>query len=163
MTNDKKTEKVGLIPARAGNTLLLKATSFSCRAHPRSRGEHNIYRDTEFLQLGSSPLARGTPSPWVLRYCRVGLIPARAGNTPYPVQRSAMQRAHPRSRGEHVLVVGLYRSFLGSSPLARGTQPACCLFASWDRLIPARAGNTLGPRWRHHPHRAHPRSRGEHG
>ena len=51
---------------------------------------------------------------------------------------------------------------LGSSPLARGTQPAFSSAQAYLGLIPARAGNTgIGPtKW---PRcRAHPRSRGEH-
>ncbi|KXI17196.1 hypothetical protein HMPREF3227_01725, partial [Corynebacterium sp. CMW7794] len=30
----------GLIPAHAGSTRLVQVTSFTCGAHPRSRGEH---------------------------------------------------------------------------------------------------------------------------
>ena len=52
-----------LIPARAGNT----PECFDCmmrdRAHPRSRGEHRRYSGGRFVNVGSSPLARGTPYP----------------------------------------------------------------------------------------------------
>ena len=33
---------VGLIPARAGNTSWSQSSSSSARAHPRSRGEHQV-------------------------------------------------------------------------------------------------------------------------
>ena len=62
----------GLIPARAGNTLLLTLSATPKRAHPRSRGEHRLFRPIREAPRGSSPLARGTlaedterPPPWV--------------------------------------------------------------------------------------------------
>ena len=51
---------VGLIPARAGNTLLHKKNANAYRAHPRSRGEHRKQLTISTLITGSSPLARGT-------------------------------------------------------------------------------------------------------
>ena len=51
---------------------------------------------------------------------------------------------------------------IGSSPLARGTQQQSGTRAAADRLIPARAGNTMGNRAKGHSRAAHPRSRGEH-
>ena len=51
------------------------------KAHPRSRGEHDLTLSQERIERGSSPLARGTLHvlPGSLR--GLGLIPARAGNT----------------------------------------------------------------------------------
>ena len=91
----------GLIPARAGNTTSPCCSPHLRRAHPRSRGEHEI-QDYDGIPLGgSSPLARGT------RVCRLpfcpegGLIPARAGNTVRWCPGTRRAGAHPRSRGEH--------------------------------------------------------------
>ena len=112
----------GLIPARAGNILRAAAKLSRARAHPRSRGEHSTLGELLFAPTGSSPLARGTPT-WRWALCRLsGLIPARAGNT--GLRSSAMKpiRAHPRSRGEHWNTIKRWRIWLGSSPLARGTQ-----------------------------------------
>ena len=72
---------LGLIPARAGNTVVRNLWGVRIWAHPRSRGEHNLSPRLWTLRRGSSPLARGT-----LRFCSSsrlcpGLIPARAGNT----------------------------------------------------------------------------------
>ena len=50
----------------------------------------------------------------------------------------------------------------GSSPLARGTPIRQPLSPLAVRLIPARAGNTFGPRAFDQVQAAHPRSRGEH-
>ena len=52
----------GLIPARAGNTILRAYGRGGSWAHPRSRGEHIRDRFKWRIELGSSPLARGTPA-----------------------------------------------------------------------------------------------------
>ena len=132
-----------LIPARAGNTRLKSPRVHLSTAHPRSRGEHASMLRASWRDSGSSPLARGTltalerpagvsgSSPLargtrfvdlkVPRLCR--LIPARAGNTRLGALRTALYAAHPRSRGEHRVRNGLDYAVIGSSPLARGTQP----------------------------------------
>ena len=71
----------GLIPARAGNTYTVYQLPGAARAHPRSRGEHAISEDGRPPEVGSSPLARGTPALIVEQADPKGLIPARAGNT----------------------------------------------------------------------------------
>ena len=50
--------------------------------------------------------------------------------------------AHPRSRGEHDVIVINHLPTYGSSPLARGTPMVNHLYTLIYRLIPARAGNT---------------------
>ena len=152
----------GLIPARAGNTPGTLRGHHQTRAHPRSRGEHQPLLDSFRWWRGSSPLARGTRRAHVLAHCRVGLIPARAGNTEQIHQMLPPDGAHPRSRGEHRSMMMRTLVGLGSSPLARGTQLHAGHGSLAQGLIPARAGNTCEPfreglwSW------AHPRSRGEH-
>ena len=131
----------GLIPARAGNTCLRWAGRRLRWAHPRSRGEHPRRVVTHICEVGSSPLARGTPSGAVASAGAGGLIPARAGNTMPEMMMSGIIGAHPRSRGEHDRGNGESVYGLGSSPLARGTQEASAAARRY---------------------RAHPRSRGEH-
>ena len=72
-----------------------------------------------------------------------------------------LRTAHPRSRGENALVIGVLKARGGSSPLTRG-KPGIRL-RSWRRsgLIPAHAGKTHRSSTVVHPGRAHPRSRGE--
>ena len=77
----QKSALVGLIPARAGNTHDNSDHRTGCRAHPRSRGEHEMSFRAAVLGRGSSPLARGTPTEVADEADVVGLIPARAGNT----------------------------------------------------------------------------------
>ena len=111
---------------------------------------------------GSSPLARGTHLESRLLVMASRLIPARAGNTSFLIFSTSIDWAHPRSRGEHACMRLVEATFLGSSPLARGTPAQFHGATARYGLIPARAGNTsfLAPGfsgvW------AHPRSRGEH-
>ena len=76
----QKTITLGLIPARAGNTLTYPPGSTRRGAHPRSRGEHPFFEAYAFVFEGSSPLARGTLPLHRALALGGGLIPARAGN-----------------------------------------------------------------------------------
>ena len=131
-----------LIPARAGNTPRDHQPRGGSSAHPRSRGEHLLRLGPAILRVGSSPLARGTPLVTSVISLWTRLIPARAGNTRESMARSPVPAAHPRSRGEHILVHGLAPPRFGSSPLARGTRLQIFRVHKPLRLIPARAGNT---------------------
>ena len=131
-------------------------------AHPRSRGEHGGCVRVLGACRGSSPLARGTPKSAPVAEMVFGLIPARAGNTFQVSMKAARRRAHPRSRGEHMLGASRKATAEGSSPLARGTRSDDPERPGFHGLIPARAGNTHRATLLRSPIRAHPRSRGEH-
>ena len=77
----------GLIPARAGTTVVCGSVAGVPGAHPRSRGEHSVLVRARAWSLGSSPLARGTHTNRDSSLYRVGLIPARAGNTVHQLGR----------------------------------------------------------------------------
>ena len=98
-----RARRPGLIPARAGNTPASIALMSELWAHPRSRGEHPKTEYIKVFILGSSPLARGTLDSIGKFWNGIGLIPARAGNTALSVVKYRENRAHPRSRGEHML------------------------------------------------------------
>ena len=131
-------------------------------AHPRSRGEHLVDAVYQHTQIGSSPLARGTPLQYGPSGTASRLIPARAGNTEKSTAPTETTAAHPRSRGEHAGKVVAQARQTGSSPLARGTPVQGTLRVNQNRLIPARAGNTSKSKPKASEHSAHPRSRGEH-
>ena len=133
----------GLIPARAGNTISHASPGSSMWAHPRSRGEHGKVSRLTIIAAGSSPLARGTRGGVMRWRDTVGLIPARAGNTPAISSWVSQIWAHPRSRGEHRLLLAVKQPKAGSSPLARGTLKPAVKRAKIAGLIPARAGNTF--------------------
>ena len=153
---------VGLIPARAGSTLESSHRRRRTRAHPRSRGEHVKTDSAGNINMGSSPLARGARSSREIVISHAGLIPARAGSTMSLRKSSAVNGAHPRSRGEHVWHSPRRGYRGGSSPLARGAPTHTSPPLGTPGLIPARAGSTSDHGWIDTYCRAHPRSRGEH-
>ena len=114
------------------------------------------------MVVGSSPLARGAQLEYLAIEVGVRLIPAHAGSTLSEKQVEGGLRAHPRSRGEHVDSLSVWRVERGSSPLTRGALPTFWRSIVTVGLIPAHAGSTLTCHtlWRLRP--AHPRSRGEH-
>ena len=131
----------GLIPTRAGSTLLADRSFAEPRADPRSRGEHRVRIASTRTPIGSSPLARGA-RPLVVREDLLGgLIPARAGST-WPTCRPPSPKR--------------------ALPARAGSTPRACRRGSSSRLIPARAGSTLRRPTCRCGAAAHPRSRGEH-
>ena len=156
-------ERGRFIPARAGNTTVRLPGLLPCPVHPRSRGEHRGCAEGATYGIGSSPLARGTPSGGAGAGPARRFIPARAGNTSLAGPAIEPGAVHPRSRGEHrccPMAVGVAN---GSSPLARGTPHPDGDCYEGDRFIPARAGNTGSCGRRAPSGPVHPRSRGEHG
>ena len=128
--------------------------------HPRSRGVYDAPPIRRCVAPGSSPLARGLPELLTLEQMATRIIPARAGFTVTRTIFRPSETDHPRSRGVY------HPSFLGrlfatgSSPLARGLHDRGVLPSFCCRIIPARAGFTLGHTARHRGSWDHPRSRG---
>ena len=73
------------------------------------RGEHIIPIDKTTLYKGSSPHARGTPKNGPAKGCKLGIIPACAGNTVRALTRPTAAWDHPRMRGEHSSGIGMIR------------------------------------------------------
>ena len=110
---------------------------------------------------GSSPLTRGKHRLVSASLLRHGLIPAHAGKTEADRCPVVQSWAHPRSRGENLLLVLPSGSIQGSSPLTRGKRRARHSCSARRRLIPAHAGKTRVALNQAPFARAHPRSRGE--
>ena len=126
----------GLIPAHAGKTLGLRRERRPRRAHPRSRGENDRAEDATSLKLGSSPLTRGKPRRRRDVERLPGLIPAHAGKTAARPRSGSPRRAHPRSRGENINLLGGAGAAAGSSPLTRGKHFLTCAFiAQIDQIL----------------------------
>ena len=152
----------GIIPARAGFTLVSACRSGVSGDHPRSRGVHGGGWGDGVAGLGSSPLARGS-----LLHREVGrsvdrIIPARAGFTSPTPAAAPSPSDHPRSRGVHPSASSGRATGFGSSPLARGSRHRPVRPHPQPRIIPARAGFTPGGGREHAADRDHPRSRGVH-
>ena len=153
----------GLIPARAGSTSTSTAEVLVIRAHPRPCGEHVAELAEIAAAEGSSPPVRGARLGAFPLIPVMGLIPARAGSTPYRGPLGSLAGAHPRPCGEHRSGAAPKGTPPGSSPPVRGARIRFAGRNHHHGLIPARAGSTfhrllLGLlRW------AHPRPCGEHG
>ena len=132
----------GIIPARAGNTWSTRPPRPTTRDHPRACGEHREMRARRAKAMGSSPRVRGTLGLRVVDRCRLGIIPARAGNTQRKRGRPVHSWDHPRACGEHYELGAWALEQTGSSPRVRGTQRAACRDRERAGIIPARAGNT---------------------
>ena len=90
----------------------------------------------------------------------IRIIPARAGFTGGCVSHEWILPDHPRSRGVYARCPACDTQWEGSSPLARGLQPALRDDRRPQRIIPARAGFTLRRLDRRVGGGDHPRSRG---
>ena len=171
----------GIIPARAGSTTLFSLLSRRHRDHPRSRGVYEYDHSSMTREKGSSPLARGLLIYRPFQEGGRGIIPARAGSTPFDVGEPAQAGDHPRSRGVYVVLIpGRHRQCLdhprsrgvyasshwdrsarkGSSPLARGLHNERISKLLENGIIPARAGSTKAPPQNSAWTGDHPRSRG---
>ena len=148
--------------------------------HPRSRGVYGARAHGGHALVGSSPLARGLPvveklADWFTgssplarglpvreasRPRRWRIIPARAGFTRTRARGGHLHRDHPRSRGVYPRRAWTRSAPAGSSPLARGLPTPSLDTISASRIIPARAGFTIGPMGPWSAAKDHPRSRG---
>ena len=122
MDNSVDKSGVGIIPARAGFTLVGRFPLPAQSDHPRSRGVYVSVAMCCVVRLGSSPLARGLHELMSLVKGGGRIIPARAGFTRRTATATRTARDHPRSRGVYLVPIGL--------SAVRG------------RIIPARAGFT---------------------
>ena len=112
---------------------------------------------------GSSPLARGLLQVWEYLFPRRRIIPARAGFTPVTRVDDAIVGDHPRSRGVYIRKEDQNEHRPGSSPLARGLPYHLSATRNFRRIIPARAGFTVGNGGGESTRADHPRSRGVYG
>ena len=92
-------DRVGPIPARAGQPALRQGAHGCDGAYPRSRGATWGLRVPPTFWPGLSPLARGNLGQANLGATNYGPIPARAGQPSFADWSEARRWAYPRSRG----------------------------------------------------------------
>ena len=141
-------ERVGIIPAYAGNTSCVKSPPTSSGDHPRVCGEHVNASRFHQWPTGSSPRMRGTQADLLTAKRKRGIIPAYAGNTAVKQTPLGGGRDHPRVCGEHLTENEAHRMGEGSSPRMRGTPRCAMVRARPTGIIPAYAGNTCTARLR---------------
>ena len=105
-------------------------------------GEHKSLCLSISVTRGSSPRVRGTRKIGVFACCRLGIIPACAGNTSQCRSAYAMAWDHPRVCGEHRIDTMSLAREKGSSPRVRGTRSPAHPAVHRPGIIPACAGNT---------------------
>ena len=88
--------------------------------HPRVRGEKGNMPQTQMIQQGSPPRARGEEDVATVRKNRIGITPACAGRSPNRLYACSVQRDHPRVRGEKSARGSCAGKQAGSPPRARG-------------------------------------------
>ena len=149
-----------IIPARAGFTIGVGDWCAAGADHPRSRGVYGEKGRRAISRSGSSPLARGLRWETRIVLKKEWIIPARAGFTTDHDRNRRPGRDHPRSRGVYPPSSSRSSPRGGSSPLARGLRREGQESHQPLRIIPARAGFTVGDQDRSEEGVDHPRSRG---
>ena len=91
--------------------------------------------------IGSSPRVRGTVAPLLRQGRQHRFIPAGAGNGMGAAGHCPLSAVHPRGCGERLTRSSSGVAFVGSSPRVRGTVGAMFLEITFQRFIPAGAGN----------------------
>ena len=153
----------GIIPARAGFTVVPSAEEQRAQDHPRSRGVYATVPMKLVRAGGSSPLARGLRRDSGHDQHDRRIIPARAGFTGRFRCCRSRRPDHPRSRGVYLSACPPSRADRGSSPLARGLLAVPIMFDDALGIIPARAGFTVKSPVQGIGTSDHPRSRGVYG
>ena len=95
--------------------------------YPRWRGEHFFRLRYVCINLGLSPLVRGTHPLSKAQPVYVRFIPAGAGNTIGGNAAREIEAVYPRWRGEHFYHADVTLRLHGLSPLARGTHEISCM------------------------------------
>ena len=149
-----------IIPAHAGQTCVLPCVFYYCSDHPRACGANVSCATRAIYDYGSSPRMRGKRRLGdVLSHCN-RIIPAHAGQTSPVRRRLPCSPDHPRACGANDCASVSFAFAFGSSPRMRGKRTGPTFTYSYDRIIPAHAGQTRpSASWLRHPS-DHPRACG---
>ena len=153
-------EKVGSIPACAGQTCLRVSNCYVSWVDPRMRGADSPCSHALKVRSGRSPHARGRPVPIAPTSRHPGSIPACAGQTASLLSWSSISWVDPRMRGADLIAPGNSLRTYGRSPHARGRQSLRVGYRNRRRSIPACAGQTCNYRFSFTPFGVDPRMRG---
>ncbi len=131
-----------IIPAHAGQTVLLAFFVVVFADHPRACGANGHVGGFIVARVGSSPRMRGKPQTAAAQEFQRRIIPAHAGQTQFYTQSQHLYTDHPRACGANLDRKLDHAAVLGSSPRMRGKQsdfmrkllsagPSIIGFAQW--------------------------------
>ena len=132
-----------IIPARAGQTQSVNGHHDYSQDHPRACGANGFVPAFSGVTSGSSPRVRGKQQCGGDFGRARRIIPARAGQTRIGTMPSPAYPDHPRACGANVCRLSGGVCVIGSSPRVRGKPSKGVPSALGDRIIPARAGQTI--------------------
>ena len=120
VTDANDAARVRIIPAHAGQTACGERSTFAATDHPRACGANLADIDKAYDVNGSSPRMRGKLPAYANPQQMVRIIPAHAGQTPYPPTWSRYRSDHPRACGANLGKLSVILAHHGSSPRMRG-------------------------------------------
>ena len=91
---------LGITPARAGKSALLRSSLREFGDHPRACGEKVAFSTTQIQTMGSPPRVRGKVGHLPIGTTPSRITPARAGKSPATSGGRSARRDHPRACGE---------------------------------------------------------------
>ena len=133
---------LGITPAPAGKTNLLRLYSSVSRDHPRTCGENILNPKEKPREIGSPPHLRGKRHFVSCFALGSGITPAPAGKTKGTENKNSTVKDHPRTCGENLNKSALMYWREGSPPHLRGKPWCVSIHLPHFRITPAPAGKT---------------------
>ena len=145
-------DRFRIIPAHAGQTEIIKTHLRLLPDHPRACGANFSVAHAWRALPGSSPRMRGKPVFCPVFFTTARIIPAHAGQTSAVRHAPSTTTDHPRACGANDCASVSFAFAFGSSPRMRGKRTGPTFTYSYDRIIPAHAGQTRpSASWLRHP------------
>ena len=129
-----------IIPAYAGQMMVLKAPAYPCWDHPRIRGTNSLKSSALSFKPGSPPHTQDKSRGMTQGRYGTGIIPAYAGQMPNRKLFRLRPQDHPRIRGTNRTLVFKKQAVQGSSPHTRDKLAFCTADTAAPGIIPAYAG-----------------------
>ncbi len=130
----------GSIPAWAGEAIRAKPVCDISKVDPRVGGGSTFRRLVRRTDLGRSPRGRGKRGEKLHRAGIVGSIPAWAGEAGQHALYRHQPEVDPRVGGGSTHQIVITSPSAGRSPRGRGKLCSFCRYSSFNRSIPAWAG-----------------------
>ena len=150
-----------ITPACAGKSSRTAGAGKRCADHPRVCGEKILIWFTAAIEPGSPPRVRGKVRTSGEVYNELRITPACAGKSDRQWRRQQQAQDHPRVCGEKLYSAFRKLEDQGSPPRVRGKVWDVKEKLIADRITPACAGKSRGPRFAATPKGDHPRVCGE--